>query len=343
MKDIYILGIESSCDETSMSIVKNGREILSNVVSSQIDIFKTQGGVIPEIASREHVKSISVVFEETLKKAGITKEDINAVAVTEGPGLVGSLLIGITAAKTLALKLKKPLIGVNHIAGHIYMNHAVKEFEFPLLVLVASGAHTELIMMKEHYEFEWLGGTVDDAVGEVFDKIARVLDLPYPGGPHIEKLAKSGKPVYDFPKAFYRDGTYNFSFSGIKSSVFNFIHNKRQREEELSKEDIASSFQKAVFDVMIDKTIQAAKQYKPKDIIIAGGVGANMELRNRLEDEVKKLDNVSICVPPLEFCTDNAAMIAVAGSILYRAGYSTSLDFKVKLSSELKSIKELIK
>ncbi len=343
MEDVHILGIESSCDETSMSIVKNGREILSNVVSSQVDIFEKFGGVIPEVASREHVKNVSLVYEETLKCAGINSSQIDAIAVTEGPGLVGSLLIGITAAKALALKLNKPLIGVNHIAGHIYASYTVKPFQFPLIVLVASGAHTEIVLMKSHYDFTWLGGTVDDAVGEVFDKIARILDLPYPGGPHIERLAKNGTPSYDFPKSFYKDGTYNFSFSGIKSSVFNFIHNAKQRNEEICKENIASSFQKAVFDVMIDKTLQAAKQYNPKNIIVAGGVGANLNLRERLELEVlSQLEGTTVIVPPLNLCTDNAAMIAAAGTILYEKGYSTPLNFKVQLSSELKGINQLL-
>ncbi len=340
MKDIYVLGIESSCDETSVSVVKNGRDILSNIIASQMDIFADIGGVIPEIASREHIKNISLVYEKALEEAKIKAEDLDAIAVTKGPGLVGSLLVGITAAKTLALKLNKPLIAVDHIAGHIYASYIENEFEFPALVLIASGAHTELVLMTNHYEFQHLGGTVDDAVGEVFDKIARILDLPYPGGPQIEKLAQKGSAIYNYPKAFYKDGTYNFSFSGIKSHVFNFINNNRQKGIEFKKADVAASFQKAAFDIIVDKTVTASDEHKVKNIIVAGGVGANMKLREMLYDAIKSIKNndVKLLVPSLKLCTDNAAMIAVAGTILYKKKMFTNLDFKVALHSDLNSI-----
>ena len=255
MKDTYILGIESSCDETSVSIVKNGNEEIATVISSQIDIHKSFGGVVPEIASRNHVKNITLVLEECLDKANMTMEDIDAIAITYGPGLIGSLLIGLEAAKTLAFIHNKPLIPVHHIAGHIYANSLVKELTFPLLAVVVSGGHTELIEMTDHYKFNKLGGTLDDAVGECYDKVARVINLEYPGGPKLDKLAHIGKPTYKLPVPL-KDDSYNFSFSGLKSAVINLAHNEEQRGNELNKENLAASFQKVAIESIINKTIE---------------------------------------------------------------------------------------
>ena len=256
MKDVYILGIESSCDETSCAIVKNGKEEIATIISSQIDIHKNYGGVVPEIASRQHVKNITIVIEECLEKANMEIKDIDAIAVTYGPGLIGSLLIGLEAAKTLSFIYNKPLIPVHHIAGHIYANNLVKEMKFPLLALVISGGHTELVYMKEHLNFEVLGGTLDDAVGECYDKVARVVGIPYPGGPHIDRMAEIGNANYKLPIPL-NDDSYNFSFSGLKSAVINLAHNLEQRKEELNKEDLAASFQEVVTTVLAKKVEKA--------------------------------------------------------------------------------------
>src|SRR5690625_1863876 len=264
-----ILGIESSCDETAVAIVKNGTEVLANVVSSQIESHKQFGGVVPEIASRQHVEQITIVLEEAFELSAVTWDDIDAIAVTEGPGLVGALLVGVNAAKALAFTQNKPLIGVHHIAGHIYANRIEKEFEFPLLSLIVSGGHTELVLMKEHGTYELIGETLDDAAGEAFDKIARALELPYPGGPHIDKLAHKGKDTIDFPRAWLEEDSYDFSFSGLKSAVINYIHNTQQRGEQMMKEDIAASFQKSVVDVLTEKTYKAALERDVKQVIIA--------------------------------------------------------------------------
>ena len=253
MKDVYILGIESSCDETSCSIVANGRKEIATIISSQIDIHKEYGGVVPEIASREHVKNITIVIEECLKKANMSMEDIDAIAITYGPGLIGSLLIGLEAAKTLAFIYNKPLVPVHHIAGHIYANSLEKEMKFPLLALIVSGGHTELVIMEEHYKFKKLGGTLDDAIGECYDKVARVIGLEYPGGPKVDKLASIGKSTYNLPIPL-NDDSYNFSFSGLKSAVINLNHKLEQRGEEINKEDLAASFQKVAISSIINKT-----------------------------------------------------------------------------------------
>src|SRR5699024_989475 len=257
----YIIGIETSCDETAVAIVKNGVEIVSNIVASQIESHKRFGGVVPEIASRHHVEQITLVLEKAFKAAKLEWDDIDAVAVTEGPGLVGALLVGVSAAKALAVAKQKPLVGVHHIAGHIYANRFIKEFEFPLLALIVSGGHTELVLMKEHGSFDVIGETRDDAAGEDYDKVERVHELTYPGGPEIDRLAKTGSESIPFPRAWLEDGSYDFSFSGLKSAVINKIHNARQRGEELLKEDIAVSFQASVIDVLTTKTIRAAHAY----------------------------------------------------------------------------------
>jgi len=330
-KDIYILGIETSCDETAAAVVKNGRTLLSNVVASQIESHQRFGGVVPEIASRHHVEQITFVLEETLEQAKVTWDDIDAIAVTEGPGLVGALLIGISTAKALAFAKQKPLVGVHHIAGHIYANRLQKEFEFPLLSLIVSGGHTELILMKEHGHYELLGETLDDAAGEAFDKVARMLKLPYPGGPHIDKLAAKGKATIDFPRAWLDKESYDFSFSGLKSAVNNFLHNSKQRGEEIVKKDVAASFQASVIDVLVEKTYRAALQYNVKQVIVAGGVAANKGLRKSLEQKFAHED-LDLLIPPLYLCTDNAAMIAAAGTIAYERGYRSTWDMNANPS-----------
>ncbi len=328
MKDMYILGIESSCDETSFSIVKNGREEIATIVSSQIDIHKDFGGVVPEIASRNHVKNVTMVLDECLEKAKMKMEDIDAIAVTYGPGLIGSLLIGLEAAKTLAWIYNKPLIPVHHIAGHIYANSLVKELEFPLLAIVVSGGHTELVLMKEHYKFKKLGGTLDDAIGECFDKVARVLGLEYPGGPKLDKLAKEGKPTYKLPIPL-KDDSYNFSFSGLKSAVINLVHNEEQRGRKINKADLAASFEKVAVDSIVRKAKKAIKEEGVKHVIVAGGVAANSMLREKVKEIGKEL-NVEVIFPPMKYCTDNGAMIAAAGYYAYKDGRISDLYLNSK-------------
>ena len=315
-----ILAIETSCDETAVAIVKNGREILANVVASQIESHKRFGGVVPEIASRHHVEQLTIVLEEAIKESNLSFSNLDAIAVTEGPGLVGALLIGVNAAKALSFAHNLPLVGVHHIAGHIYANRFVKEMEFPLLSLVVSGGHTELVYMEEHGKFKVIGETRDDAAGEAFDKVARTLNLPYPGGPHIDRLAHEGVPTIDLPRAWLEQGSYDFSFSGLKSAVINTLHNAEQRGEEIEPKNIAASFQESVIDVLVTKTIKAAKEYKVKQVLLAGGVAANKGLRTALEKSFLDVPSVELVVPPLSLCTDNAAMIAAAGGVLFEKG-----------------------
>ena len=321
-----ILGIETSCDETAAAVIKNGREILSNVVASQIESHKRFGGVVPEIASRHHVEAITLVVEEALEKAEISWEDLDGIAVTEGPGLVGALLIGVNAAKALAFAHGIPLINVHHIAGHIYANRILTEFSFPLLALVVSGGHTELVLMKEHGSFEVIGETRDDAAGEAYDKVARTLKLPYPGGPHIDRLAHEGQPTVKLPRAWLEEDSYDFSFSGLKSAVINTLHNANQKGEIIAPEDLACSFQESVIDVLVTKTVKAANEYQVKQVLLAGGVAANKGLRTRLEEAFSDNKNVELIIPPLYLCTDNAAMIAAAGSIAFEKGRRAAMD-----------------
>ncbi len=334
MKDIYILGIESSCDETSISIVKNGIECLSNVVSSQIDIHKNYGGVVPEIASREHIKNITVVLDECFQKANLTMSDIDAIAIAYGPGLIGSLLVGLEAAKTLSYLYNKPLIPVHHIAGHIYANSFVKPLSFPLLALIVSGGHTELVLMKDHFSFEKLGSTLDDAVGECYDKVARVIGLPYPGGPLLDKLAMEGTPTYKLPHPL-DDESYNFSFSGLKSAVINLNHQFEQKKETLSPKNLAASFQKVVVETLIKKTKKALLDTKCKNLIVAGGVSANQGLRQAVLKLGEEL-GVEVSIPSLCYCTDNGAMVASAGYYAYQLGRRADLYLNSKSQEELK-------
>lgn len=312
---MYVLGVETSCDETSVSVVKDGKAVLSNVVLSQIDIHKEYGGVVPEIASREHVKGVTYVFDKAIKEAKIRYEDLGLIAVTKGPGLIGSLLIGINAAKVISLNYNIPIIGVHHIAGHIYANNIDNNMEFPLLALVVSGGHTELILMKEHYDFLKLGETQDDAVGEAYDKVARILGLPYPGGPIVDKRASLGNDTLNFPRPMIDSGDYNFSFSGLKSHVINTHHNMVQRIESINVEDFCASFQEAVTDVLVYKTIKAKNEFDIKQIIVAGGVAANSGLRRKMLEKIK---DTPIYFPNMSYCTDNAAMIATAGYFQYK-------------------------
>lgn len=331
---MYILAIESSCDETSASIIKNGREEISTVVLSQMDTHANFGGVVPEIASRMHIENITMVLEECLDKSGLTMDDIDAIAVTYAPGLIGSLLVGLMAAKTLAFVYDKPLIPVHHIAGHIYANNLVKPLEFPLISLVVSGGHTELVYMKENYSFEKLGGTLDDAVGEAYDKVARVIGLPYPGGPRVDKLAAEGQDVYDLPVPL-NDDSYDFSFSGLKSAVVNLVHNEKQRGNEVIPENVAASFQNRVTEILVKKTMKALKEYDVHNLIVAGGVAANKGLRAKLISQCEKC-GVDLTLPEIKYCTDNAAMIGAAGYYAYQKGRRASLDLNAKANEELK-------
>lgn len=334
MNDTYILAIESSCDETSASIVKNGNEEISTVVLSQMDTHANYGGVVPEIASRMHIENITLVLEETIKKSNLTMDDIDAIAVTYGPGLIGSLLIGVEAAKTLAYIYNKPLVPVHHIAGHIYANNLERNMEFPLMALVVSGGHTELVYMRENYSFKKVGGTLDDAVGEAYDKVARVLNLPYPGGPLVDKLAHEGEDTYNLPIPL-DDDTYNFSFSGIKSAVINLKHNEEQRGNNINMANLACSFQNRVVKILTKKTMRSLKKYNVNNLIIAGGVAANSGIRNEFEKLCKE-NNIKLTVPKINRCTDNAAMIGAAGYYAYKLKRFADINLNAKATDELK-------
>lgn len=311
-ENVLILSVESSCDETSVALVENGRKVLSNIISSQIEIHKLFGGVVPEVASRNHIKNIDIVLKEALEKAGKTLKDIDAVAVTYGAGLIGALLVGVNFAKTLAYALKVPLIAVSHVHGHIganYISHT--DLKPPFLCLMVSGGHTAIVKVEDYCKFQLLGSTVDDSVGECFDKVARVLGLSYPGGPNIDRLAKEGKNIIKFNYNPPLKNTLNFSFSGLKTAVVNYVHNKEQKNEEFNKADVAFSFQKLAVEELVGKTMHALKNFDK--LVVAGGVGANSFLRERLQEECKKADK-QLFLPDLKYCTDNAAMI---GSIAY--------------------------
>lgn len=333
MKDIYILGIETSCDETSCSIIKNGSEEISTTVLSQVDIHTLYGGVVPEIASRNHVKDIVFVINKCLTDAKMSMDMIGGIAVTYGPGLVGSLLVGIEAAKTLAYIFDKPLIPVHHIRSHIYANNLEKELKFPLICLVISGGHTELLLIKDHFNITKIGSTLDDAVGECYDKVARVMGISYPGGPVIDKMAHDGKPIYDLPIPL-NDDSYNFSFSGLKSAVINLYHNYEQAGKTIDKNCLASSFQDVVISSLTTKTMRALKEYNVNNLVLAGGVSANKGIREKFEQLCKE-GNIDFSFPRIEYCTDNAAMVGAAGYFLYKEGKFTDLKLNADSSAEL--------
>ena len=312
-KDILILGLESSCDETAAAVIKNGRTVLSNVISSQIDIHKEYGGVVPEIASRKHIERINTVIEEALKEAGVGLKDLDAIGVTYGPGLVGALMVGVAEAKAICFAADIPLVGVHHIEGHVSANYIEnKDLEPPFLCLIVSGGHTHLVVVKDYGEFEILGRTRDDAAGEAFDKVARAIGLGYPGGPKIDKLSKEGNPdAITFPKTKIEDAPYDFSFSGLKSAVLNYINKAKMMNEEFNPADLAASFQKNVVDTLTEKTIHAAKELHINKVAIAGGVASNSTLRNSMEEACRK-EGLRFYHPSPIFCTDNGAMIGVA-------------------------------
>ena len=325
--NINILAIETSCDETAAAVVRNGREIRSNIISSQIELHKLYGGVVPEIASRKHIEKINQVIEEALRAADITLEEIDAIGVTYGPGLVGALLVGVAEAKAISFATKKPLVGVHHIEGHISANYIEnKDFEPPFLCLIVSGGHTHLVLVKEYGEYEIIGKTRDDAAGEAFDKVARAIDLGYPGGPKIDKLSKEGNDTaIVFPRAHIKDAPYDFSFSGLKSAVLNYINSMEMKNEEINRADVAASFQAAVVDVLVTRTMLAAKDYNMKKLAIAGGVAANSALREAMADACKQ-NELEFYYPSPIFCTDNAAMIGVAAYYEYIKGNCNGLD-----------------
>ena len=326
-KDTLILAIESSCDETAASVVKNGRCVLSNIISSQIAIHTLYGGVVPEIASRKHIEKINQVVEAALKEADVTLDDIDAIGVTYGPGLVGALLVGVAEAKAIAYAKKKPLVGVHHIEGHVSANYIEHpDLEPPFLCEIISGGHTHLVIVKDYGSFEILGRTRDDAAGEAFDKVARAIGLGYPGGPKIDKLAKEGNPhAIDFPRAHMEDAPYDFRFSGVKSAVLNHLNKCRMTGEPIVEADIAASFQQAVVDVLVDNAIRAAKDYHMDRLAIAGGVASNGALRAAMEAACEK-EGIRFYRPSPIFCTDNAAMIGVAAYYEYRKGTRHAWD-----------------
>lgn len=327
MNEELILGIETSCDETAAAVVANGKEIRSNIISSQIDLHRRFGGVVPEIASRKHIELMLPVVDTALKQAKVSLQDISAIAVTYGPGLVGALLVGISTAKALAFAADKPLVPVNHIEGHIYANFlAHPEVEPPLVCLTVSGGHTDLLYIEHYGTYQILGRTRDDAAGEAFDKVGRVLGLPYPAGPEIDRLAHEGDPTrYPLPKGMAGEDTYDFSFSGLKTAAINLIHNEQQRGQTINASDFAASLQAAIVEVLAEKTVRAARDRKVRTILLSGGVGANRGLRQRLA-QMAKQEGMSLYYPPPVLCTDNAAMIACAGYYRYKRGDVGSLD-----------------
>lgn len=339
MNNVNILAIETSCDETSVAIVQNGKNILSNIVSSQIDIHKAYGGVVPEIASRKHIEVILQIVEDALKEADLSLDKIDAVSVTQGPGLIGSLLVGVNVAKTLSYALDKPLIAAHHIAGHIYACNIENTIKYPSLALVVSGGHTELVYIKDELDFEIIGSTQDDAVGEAYDKVARQLDLEYPGGPKVDKLSKEGQDVYKFPRAMIDSGDYNFSFSGMKSAVINFVHNTKQRKEEIIPANLACSFQTAVVEILLTKAKKAIEEYNIKQFMLVGGVAGNSSLRSGVLKLGEKL-GVEVLIPKMEYCSDNAAMIGAVGYYYYKYEiFSDPLTLNAKSSLDLEKIK----
>ncbi|GAB2719946.1 tRNA (adenosine(37)-N6)-threonylcarbamoyltransferase complex transferase subunit TsaD [Paenibacillus thermoaerophilus] len=322
-----LLAVETSCDETSVAIVEGGRRVLANCVSSQMETHERFGGVVPEIASRKHVESITRIVEEAISKAGIRPSDLSAVAVTQGPGLIGSLLVGAAAAKALSLALDVPLIGVHHIAGHIYANALVAELQYPAVALVVSGGHTELVLLESEGKFRRIGQTRDDAAGEAYDKVGRALGLPYPGGPHIDRLAHEAEEEIPMPRAWLEPDSYDFSFSGLKSAVLAALNQARMKGQTLNPAHVARGFQESVIEVLVAKALRAASEYGAKQLLLAGGVAANRGLRAALKSACEAA-GLPLIVPPFEYCTDNAAMIAAAAHLKWKRGRTTPLEMK---------------
>ena len=322
-----IMAIESSCDETACAIVKDGREILSNIVSSQINVHTQFGGVVPEVASRIHVENISTVITEALHQAKMTMDDIDAIAFTQGPGLIGSLHVGVQAAKTLAWQFHKPLVPVNHMTGHIYANRFAldHDLKFPLLALVISGGHTQLVWMENEWDFKVIGTTQDDAIGEAYDKVSRVLGTGYPGGPIMDKMAKEGKPHYTLPTPKVH-GKYDYSFSGLKTAVLQLIQREEKKGEPIIKEDVAYAFQETALNLMVSKTLQAVEDLHPAMVVTAGGVAANSRLRVLLDEGMKKYPDIELSQPPIRYCADNASMIGASGYVAYKNGVRCGFD-----------------
>ncbi|QJD87231.1 tRNA (adenosine(37)-N6)-threonylcarbamoyltransferase complex transferase subunit TsaD [Cohnella herbarum] len=327
--DYLLLAIETSCDETSVAVVRNGREILSNIISSQIETHKQFGGVVPEIASRKHVESITLILEEALREAKISLPEIDAVAVTQGPGLIGALLVGVVAAKSLSLALDVPLIGTHHIAGHIYANHLIGDIVYPAIALVVSGGHTEIVLLEEEGKFRVIGRTRDDAVGEAYDKVARALQFPYPGGPYVDKLAQEATEEIVLPRSWLEPDSYDFSFSGLKSAVLSEINRSRMKGESPDFSALARGFQQSVIDVVTSKAVRAAKEFGARQMLLCGGVAANRGLRDRLSSLCEEA-GLPLLIPPNKLCTDNAAMIAAAADLKWRRGQYSSLDLKAE-------------
>ncbi|HEC2173511.1 TPA: tRNA (adenosine(37)-N6)-threonylcarbamoyltransferase complex transferase subunit TsaD [Staphylococcus delphini] len=334
-----ILALETSCDETSVSVIENGQTILSNSVLSQIESHQRFGGVVPEVASRHHVENITVMIEEALQQAHTSIEDVDAVAVTQGPGLIGALLVGVNAAKALAFANDKPLIPVHHIAGHIYANQLQTGLKFPLIALIVSGGHTELVYMENHLQFEVIGETRDDAVGEAYDKVARKIGLPYPGGPAIDRLAAQGEDTYDFPRVWLEPDSYDFSFSGLKSAVINKLHQLEQNGEPIIPENVATSFQNSVVEVLVGKAMRACEAYGVKQLIVAGGVASNRGLRQALEVATAEKE-IELAIPEPKLCTDNAAMIGAAAHEIYLKGIRGDMALNGQSSMDIEMYRD---
>ncbi|MEK4356287.1 tRNA (adenosine(37)-N6)-threonylcarbamoyltransferase complex transferase subunit TsaD [Paenibacillus sp. FSL M7-1455] len=341
LESCYILAVETSCDETSVAVVKDGKEVLSNLIASQVETHKAFGGVVPEVASRKHVENVTLMLEEAVRKAGIGLNDLSAIAVTQGPGLVGALLVGVVAATSLSLALNKPLIGTHHIAGHIYANRLVANLEYPCMALVVSGGHTELVYMKSEGNFEVIGRTRDDAVGEAYDKVARAIGFPYPGGPHVDRLALEAEEAVDLPRVWLEPDSYDFSFSGLKSAVLNVVNQRKMRGEPILESVIARGFQESVVEVLVTKAIRAVRAYEAKQLLLCGGVAANRGLRQELERQCRE-EGIELIIPPFEYCTDNAAMIGAAAYLKWKKGQFAGLDLKAmpQFSLEAWSVQE---
>lgn len=330
------MAVETSCDETSVAVVKNGTEVLSNFIASQIETHRAFGGVVPEVASRKHVESITRMLEEAVRGADISLQDLSAIAVTEGPGLVGALLVGIMAAKSLAFAVDKPLIGTHHIAGHIYANQLVAKMKYPAIALVVSGGHTELVLMEREGSFKLIGRTRDDAVGEAYDKVARALGFPYPGGPYVDKLALESKEVEVLPRAWLESDSYDFSFSGLKSAVLNAVNQHKMRGEEGYAPAIARGFQESVIEVLVEKAIRAVRSTGAVQLLLCGGVAANQGLRQALSERSAK-EEIHLLIPPLKYCTDNAAMIGAAAYLKWKSGEFSAWELKAEPSLSLEN------